>query len=172
MDDAQGGVDGGGARGGSAGSGEREEAFLAVAGEILDGYAAALGTLDDERVNASPVPGVVNSAFALVIHVDGMAKFWLGSFVAGEDIDRDRDSEFRATGTVAEARALLDALRPRLAEWVRIALAEGIRNRAARGTSVRDFANASPEWVLDHVLHEFAQHLGHLEVCRDVLGAR
>ncbi|MGO1950078.1 MAG: mycothiol transferase [Mycobacteriaceae bacterium] len=149
----------------------RLDAFLAVAGEILDGYDTALDTLDDTTVNTTPVPGTVNSAFALVSHVRGMAYFWGGSFVAGEVIARDRDAEFRATGTVGEAHQVIGDVRRRLPGWASIALTEGIRNREAKGTSRRDMENATPEWVLDHILHELAQHLGHLEICRDVVVA-
>lgn len=150
----------------------RTSSFLLVAEEILDGYERALATLDDETVNVSPVPGVVNAPFALVTHVHGMASFWMGSFVAGEAIPRDREAEFLATGTVAEALALVEAIRRRLPAWVEVARTEGIRDRSAKGSTLRDHENATPDWVLDHVLHELAQHGGHLEVCRDVVVAQ
>jgi hypothetical protein len=145
------------------------DAFLDVAAEILDGYGAALATFDDDTVNATPVPGTVNSAFALVAHVHGMAVFWGGSFIAGEDRERDRAAEFRATGTVQEAGALVAEIRDRLPEWAAVAMTEGVRNRSAKGTSRPDAAFVTPEWVLNHMLREMAQHLGHLEVCRDVV---
>ncbi|AHW63640.1 Hypothetical protein CGLY_05960 [Corynebacterium glyciniphilum AJ 3170] len=145
-------------------------AFVSVTTEILAGYDAALDTLDDDTVNRSPRPGTVNTAFGLVTHVHGMAHYWGGAFIGGEDIPRDRDAEFRASGTVADARRLVDEVRGRLPDWARIALTEGIRNREATGTSRRDIAEVTPEWVLEHILHELAQHLGHLEVCRDVVG--
>ncbi|MEJ6549688.1 DUF664 domain-containing protein [Corynebacterium sp. USCH3] len=146
------------------------DAFVSVTAEILAGYDAALDTLDDDTVNRSPLPGTVNTAFGLVTHVHGMAHYWGGAFIGGEDIARDRDAEFRASGTVADARRLVDEVRGRLPDWARIALTEGIRNREATGTSRRDTAEVTPEWVLEHILHELAQHLGHLEVCRDVVG--
>ncbi|MGJ0184247.1 DUF664 domain-containing protein [Corynebacterium glyciniphilum] len=151
-------------------SNHRYHAFVSVAAEILDGYVAALETLDDRTVNKTPLSGTVNTAFALVTHVHGMVHYWGGAFVAGEDIPRDRDAEFRASGTVAEAHVLIEEVRGRLPDWARIALTEGIRNREATGTSRRDIAEVTPEWVLEHILHELAQHLGHLEVCRDVVG--
>lgn len=146
------------------------DAFVAVATEILDGYVAALHTLDDSTVNCSPLPGTVNTAFALVTHVHGMAHYWGGAFIGGEDIPRDREAEFRTSGTVAEAHRLVGEVRERLPGWARVALTEGIRNRAAEGTSRRDTSVVTPEWVLEHILHELAQHLGHLEVCRGVVG--
>lgn len=154
----------------TASTDHRYNAVVSVVTEIMDGYDAALDTLDDDTVNRSPVPGVVNTAFALVTHVHGMAHFWGGAFIGGEDIPRDRDAEFRATGTLAQAHALVGQVRDRVPGWARIALTEGIRNREATGTSRRDTAEVTPEWVLEHIVHELAQHLGHLEVCRDVVG--
>jgi hypothetical protein len=63
----------------------------------------------------------------------------------------------------------VEELRDRLPGWATVAMADGIRNRAAKGTSRKDAAFVTPEWVLDHMLREMAQHLGHLEVCRDIL---
>lgn len=150
----------------------RYDDFVSVAIEVLDKYDIALDTLDDTTVNATPVPGTVNSAFALATHVHGMARFWGGAFIGGEEISRDREAEFRATGTVAEAHALIAETRASLPGWARIALTEGIRNRQAQGTARRDYTEATPGWVLEHILHELAQHLGHLEVCRDVVAPR
>lgn len=147
-------------------------AFNDVTAEILDGVDAVLDTLDDDTVNATPLPGTVNSVFALVAHLHGMSGFWGGSFIAAEQIPRDRESEFSATGTVAQARDLVSQIRGRLPGWAEIALTEGIRNRGATGTSRSDYQTMTPSWVLHHVLHELAAHLGHMQICRDVVTHR
>lgn len=146
-------------------------AYLAVANEVFDGIDAVLAALDDDSVNRTPRPGTVNTVFALVAHLHGMAGFWGGSLIAGERNPRDRDAEFHAHGTVAEAAALLADLRTRLPGWVEVAAAEGVRDPHASGTSRTDAAGASAAWVLQHILHECAQHLGHMEICRDLVVA-
>ncbi len=146
-------------------------AFLAVAAETLDTVDRVLGDLDDETVNAvPPVPGV-NSVYALVMHVGGALGYWGGSLLAGEDIPRDRSAEFLATGTIAGARAVVAGLRADLPRWAAVA-ATGIRNPSATGTTRRDAATATPEWVLTHMLRELTQHTGHMEICRDVVARR
>ncbi|TWS19924.1 DUF664 domain-containing protein [Tsukamurella asaccharolytica] len=146
-------------------------AFLDVAAETLDTVESVLGDLDDTTVNtAPPVPGV-NTVFALVTHVGGALGYWGGSLLAGEDIPRDRSAEFRAAGTVDEARAVVARLRTDLPRWAAIA-ATGIRNPDATGTTRRDAAAATPEWVLTHMLRELTQHTGHMEICRDVVARR
>ncbi|MFW0790955.1 DinB family protein [Gordonia sp. CPCC 205333] len=146
-------------------------AYELIIDETFDCIASVLDRCDDTTVNATPdVPGV-NSVFALVTHIDGVVGYWLGSFVAGETIPRERDAEFRATGTVAQARELLARARSRVPGWAAIARTEGIRNPNATGTTRPGAASSSPEFVLLHVLRELAQHAGHLQICADVVGA-
>lgn len=144
-------------------------AYLAVADEAFDAIEAVLADLDDDTVNRSPLPGTVNPVFALMTHVHGMACYWGGSLVAGERNSRDRAAEFHSHGTVAEARALLTDLRTRLPGWVEVACAEGVRDPRAAGTSRTDAADVTAEWALQHLVHEIAQHLGHMEICRDLV---
>ncbi|ADG78732.1 DinB superfamily OS=Tsukamurella paurometabola (strain ATCC 8368 / DSM / CCUG 35730 / CIP 100753/ JCM 10117 / KCTC 9821 / NBRC 16120 / NCIMB 702349 / NCTC 13040) OX=521096 GN=Tpau_2121 PE=4 SV=1 [Tsukamurella paurometabola] len=146
-------------------------AFLQVATETLDTIEGVLDDCDDTTVNAVPGAPGVNSVFALVTHIGGALGYWGGSLLAGEDIPRDRSAEFHATGTVEQARALVSQLRTDLARWVPVA-AIGIRNPDAKGTTRRDSAAATPEWVLTHMLRELTQHTGHLEVCRDLVARR
>lgn len=144
-------------------------AYLAVADEAFDGIEAVLAALDDDSVNGSPLPGTVNTVFALMTHVHGMACYWGGSLIAGERNARDRAAEFDSRGTVAEARAILADLRTRLPGWVEVACAEGVRDPHAAGTSRTDAAEVTAEWALQHLFHEIAQHLGHMEICRDLV---
>jgi hypothetical protein len=146
------------------------DAFLVVSEELFDTLDGVLTDCGDEYVNAVPegVPGI-NSVYALTIHIAGAIGFWGGSFVSGEDIPRDRDAEFRATGTVEQAKAVLARTRAQLPGWALTARTEGIRNRSARGTTRGDLSTVTPEFVLTHILRELAQHVGHAQICRDVV---
>ncbi len=144
-------------------------AFTTITAELFDILAAVLDDCDDDTVNAVPAAPGVNSVFALVTHVDGMIGYWAGAFGAGADIPRDRAAEFRASGTVAAAEAVLDRARGRLPGWAESLRIHGILGRAATGTTRRDTATATPEFVLLHILRELAQHTGHAEICRDLV---
>lgn len=150
----------------------REEsisAFISVTIEVLNGYEEALDTLGNDTVNASPLPGTINTAFGLITHVQGMSRFWGGSVISGVDFPRDRNSEFRAIGTVNQARTLIEQMRKELPVWAANAARHGVTNPNAKGTTRCDVSEVNEEWILDHILRELAQHLGHLEVCRDLL---
>jgi DinB superfamily len=146
--------------------------YLAYCDRALDAYTEIVTRLGDDLVNARPdgVPGA-NSAFALVTHVDGMAARWGRTVNRGIVVPRDRDAEFTATGSVAEAVALVEAARARLHDDARAASPrEQPANPATREDGSTDDATQGD--VLLHVYEELAQHLGQLEVTRDVLLAQ
>ena len=146
--------------------------YLACCDRALDGYADIVTTLGDGLVNArlDGIPGS-NSAFALVAHITGMTTRWVRTVNLGIAVPRDREAEFVATGTVAEALALLDGTRARLHED---APAASPRDQPVDPAHDNDgsISYATQGEVLLHVYEELAQHLGQLEVTRDVLLAR
>ncbi|QKE84149.1 DUF664 domain-containing protein [Arthrobacter sp. NEB 688] len=141
--------------------------LLASCTGLLDQYEALCRDLGDDLVSARPeeLPGS-NSAFALVAHVAGVMARWGRTVNRGRPVPRDRDAEFRATGTVEEALALLGRARRELVEDVRAATLD-----APPAAPPADDPHAYPTQgaVLLHVHEELAQHLGQLEVTRDVL---
>ncbi|HMM94608.1 DUF664 domain-containing protein [Phycicoccus sp.] len=144
------------------------EEYLVYCDTALDGYAAICRELGDELVGVR-VAGLDggNSAFGLVAHVVGVMARWGRTVNRGIVVPRDRDAEFRATGSVDQALALLAAGRAGLHEDVAA---------ASFGDPPADPPAPRPEpgyetqgAVLLHVYEELAQHLGQLEVTRDVL---
>ncbi|MFW5470958.1 DinB family protein [Knoellia sp. CPCC 206435] len=146
------------------------DAYLTFCDETLDAYAGIVRSLGDPLVNAT-VAGVdgSNSAYAVVSHVVGVMGRWARTVNRGIVVPRDRDAEFTATGTVEEALALLETGRARLHEDVRAADPAAAPENPSEG---RDDDYATQGEVLLHVYEELAQHLGQLEVTRDVLLAR
>ena len=147
-----------------------EEEYLDFCDAALDGYAEVCRALGDDLVSVrlDDVPGSI-SAFGLVAHAVGVMAWWGRRVNRGIEVPRDREAEFRATGTVDEALALLDAGRAGLHEDVAAA-----RPREAPVTPppAEDDVAATQGAVLLHVYEELAQHLGQLEVTRDVLLSR
>lgn len=146
--------------------------YLTFCDQALDGYAVCVRELGDAHLNevvtfaGLPVPGS-NSAFALVAHVVGVMGRWGRTVNRGIVVPRDRDAEFRATGRVDEALALLEMGRARLHEDARAAdpAAPPVNPPTDRDRT----AYATQGAVLVHVYEELAQHLGQLEVTRDVV---
>lgn len=143
------------------------DAFLTFCDEALDAYAAIVQELGEPLVNAT-VHGVdgSNSAFALVSHVVGVMGRWGSTVNRGVVVPRDRDAELAAVGSVEEALVLLESGRARLHSDVRAAV---VTEPPANPPTDRDDTYATQGEVLMHVYEELAQHLGQLEVTRDVL---
>lgn len=147
------------------------EDYLWYVDECLDAMAGILEGLGDDLANTSPeLPGA-NSPFAIVTHCLGVMEHWGGDMVAGREVRRDREAEFRATGKVAELVARIPAARRRLASDM-----ESLDPQAPPAKEPHEEDRALPfgrtqAGVLLHILHELAQHLGHLELTRDLLAA-
>ncbi|MFL6079263.1 MAG: DinB family protein [Ornithinibacter sp.] len=146
--------------------------YLACCDRALDAYADIVTALGDGLVNArlDGIPGS-NSAFALVTHINGMTACWVRTVNLGIAVPRDRDAEFTATGTVPEALELVEHTRGLLHEDARLA-SPGERPANPAHEKDGSLSYATQGEVLLHVYEELSQHLGQLEVTRDVLLAR
>ncbi|KYH46362.1 hypothetical protein AZH51_10170 [Branchiibius sp. NY16-3462-2] len=132
---------------------------------------AIVGELGDSAVNQRPPLEGANSAYAIVHHCVELSRWWLGTFGCGLGLPRDRPGEFRATGTTDELLERVGQVRADTVVWTRRMIADGIADRDARSTTASaDLATVTPHWVVLHVIHELAQHLGQLELTVDVLG--
>lgn len=134
--------------------------------ENLAGLGAVADQIGDELINVVPPLPQANSGYGIVYHCTQVVLFWAGTVIGGERIPRDRDAEWSATGTVADLHAALDDVVARLPAWVDVAVTDGVRDRTAAGSRA---ATATPEYLLGHLVRELAQHLGQLEITRDVV---
>jgi hypothetical protein len=135
----------------------------------LDQMVAALRQLGDGLVNDRPdLPGA-NSPFTIVTHCLGVLEFWGGAMVAGRRISRDRDAEFRARGRVEQLVVRVDAARRQLAEDVAGAALDDPPRLPVDPEDADRPDGRSQRGVLLHILEELYQHLGQLELTRDVL---
>ena len=145
--------------------------LLASCDTALEAYADTCRALGDDLLNArlDDVPGS-NTASGLVAHVVGVMARWGRTVNLGIIVPRDRDAEFRATLTVDRAITMLEAGRAGLREDARAASPhEAPRNPPSGERLTRHRTQGA---VLLQVVEELTQHLGQLEVTRDVLLAR
>jgi uncharacterized damage-inducible protein DinB len=140
---------------------------------IRDAFTKMLAVVDrlgDDKVNVEPHGPGTNSAAALVVHCCGVTRWWLGAVGLGQTVERNRDAEFEATATVAELHALVEAT---------VAHAESDVEALDAGRSVPDHparvhlvdGDSSDASLVIHVIEELYQHLGHMELTADALGA-
>ncbi|MGN5237444.1 MULTISPECIES: DinB family protein [unclassified Rhodococcus (in: high G+C Gram-positive bacteria)] len=151
---------------------ETYQAVVSIADESLAAIQAILAGMTTVQANRVPdLPGA-NSPYAIGAHCVGMADYWGGSLIAGLHIPRDRDSEFRAQGDPQQLCAELARVREDFPQRAAIAVTEGVRSRTATGTTRSDTVRtASATWMLLHMVRELSQHLGQLEITRDIVAA-
>lgn len=134
----------------------------------LDEMIGVVAGMDDREANAVPDLEGANSAYQILEHCLGMIAEWTRANILGEPVDRDRDAEFEAEGSVAELVERAGRARQQLvADLERMEPGAEAPGRPGKEA----FWAHSVDGILLHVLEELCQHLGHLEITRDVVHA-
>jgi Protein of unknown function (DUF664) len=145
------------------------DTLISYTERAVDQMAGIVSDLGDDLANRRPLLPGANSPYAILRHCLGVMEFWGGHMVAGRVVHRDRDSEFRSSGPVA---TLLAATQQGKATF-RADAATADPGAPPRGThpdaDARDLETLSQGSVLLHVLEEVTQHLGQMELTRDML---
>ncbi len=90
--------------------------YLWFVDQALDEMARIVTELGDDDANRRPDLPDANSPFAILTHCLGVLEFWPAYMVVGRPFERDRDAEFRATGSVADLVERTHAARRQLAD--------------------------------------------------------
>ena len=121
----------------------------------------------DERSLWQQVPGIINTAGTLVLHLTGNLQHYLGARLGGTGYRRDRPAEFtRRDVPRAELLREIDAAR----SAVRAGLADlsDARLSADYPETIAGLGVATGEYLL-HLSTHFAYHLGQLDYHRRVV---
>ena len=113
------------------------------------------------------VPGTeMNSISVLVHHLTGAERYWIGDVAVGEPSNRDRSAEFKVHDVG------MDALRQRLDDTLNYASSAleklTLQDLEATRTSPRDGRTFTVAWALLHALEHSNQHLGHVQIIRQL----
>ena len=139
--------------------------------DALDQMAVILRDLGDELANRRPALEGANSPYAILTHCLGVMEFWGGTTIVGRPITRDRAAEFVASGSVGDLLTRASSARHRLEQDL-----EGMDSDATplglEGRMASDPYGVAKGSVVLHILRELYQHLGQMELTRDVLVAR
>ncbi|WP_236950363.1 aminotransferase class I/II-fold pyridoxal phosphate-dependent enzyme [Mycobacterium sp. MS1601] len=142
--------------------------YLYFTDRALDGMASLVAELGDERANAHAYPGA-NTPYALLHHCLAVVDTWVGGFVRGRPVDRDREAEFSASGPVDELLGRCAQTRMRMHTDVGAAEPEACLLRQPPAEFLGPARELTQAAALQHVFEELAQHHGQMETLRDVL---
>jgi hypothetical protein len=148
------------------------DAVLSYVDRAVDQMIGIVTELGDDLANRKPeLPGA-NSPYAILRHCLGVMEFWGGEVVAGREVIRDRPAEFRASGPVAGLAAAAAQARGQFrADAAMADFAAPVRGGAGHSKPADELEFTSQGHALLHVLEEVTQHLGQMELTRDVLQA-
>jgi uncharacterized damage-inducible protein DinB len=142
--------------------------YLYFADRALIGMSDIVIQLGNERANQRAYRGA-NTPYALLHHCLEVIEAWVGSFMRGRPLDRNRDAEFTVSGSPDALVLRCEEVRKRLhVDVARADLAAELVNQppeSYEGPS-RLPTQAS---ALQHVYEELAQHHGQMQVLRDLL---
>ncbi len=131
-----------------------------------------LADLPPEALNWRPLDGegdeATNSIAVLVTHLTESERWLIGELVGGRPAHRDRDAEFRARADQ------VDGLRQRLddtGQFIGAVLSELRPETLDDQISFRGRA-VTRRWALMHALEHVGQHLGHIQLTRQLWKAR
>ena len=144
------------------------QAYLTDFEELREQVKSLLEGLGQEALDWRPIEGVdelaTNSLTAMVIHLVGSETYWMKEVIGGKKIVRDRDAEFVTKGlSVPELQAKIEATGKVTAE-ILSALTE---KQLEESRKWRD-RSVSVRWCILHVIEHYAQHLGHMQLTRQL----
>jgi Protein of unknown function (DUF664) len=145
------------------------DAVASYVDRAVEAMADIVGDLGDDLANARPhLPGA-NSPYAILRHCLGVMEFWGGQVVAGRTVDRDRKAEFRASGPVAGLIADAREAQRRFRTVIVTADPKARPPGDHPTTGPHELELTSQGHALLHVMEEVCQHLGQMEITRDLL---
>jgi uncharacterized damage-inducible protein DinB len=145
--------------------------FMWFADAALDVMATIVRELGDDLANRRPQLEGANSPYVILSHCLGVMEYWGGAAVAERTIIRDRDAEFTAHGEVEGLLERTATARQRLeADLVGLDALAIPANVHRSPDDVVPYTETKGS-VLLHIIEELFQHLGQMELTRDLLVA-
>jgi hypothetical protein len=150
-------------------------ASLAVTDELFAAMAAFVAPLGDDVLNWFPPAADSNSIAGLVHHACGSTNSWLARAI-GEELARNRDSEFQGRGSAAELVGMIEQTRTEVRRRIGLLdgrdLAETIEVRRLGGASAGRVMDVSRAWCVEHALIHASEHWGHIQLTQQLHARR
>jgi len=147
--------------------------FAVVLERIVRNALAQVRDISDVDLNRPLKLPESNTAFVLATHLIGSAEYWVLELAGGRDVQRDRLSEFRATGTRAELAARYEHWLAAMQELLPTLPNYRLNQLACVPAHYHPALTKEPMTICDALLHAVehcALHQGHLELTRQLLG--
>ena len=142
--------------------------YLTTLNQLQDQIKSLLEGLPQEALDWRPIQGegelATNSLAAVVTHLAGSETYFMKEIIGRQPIQRDREAEF----VTREVNA--SALKTRLeaaAKSAEEALSPMTEGQLDEGRKFRD-RQVTVRWSILHVIEHTAQHVGHMQLTRQL----
>jgi uncharacterized damage-inducible protein DinB len=144
------------------------QGYLTTLNELQDQIKSLLEGLPQDALDWRPIQGAgelaTNSLAAVVTHLAGSETYFMKEIIGRQPIQRDREAEFVTRGVnVSALRTRLEAA-AKSAEEVLSPMTEG---QLEEGRKFRD-RQVTVRWSILHVIEHTAQHVGHMQLTRQL----
>ena len=127
-------------------------------------------SLSTDTLNWEPLDADVNSVAALCAHMCGVVRWWVGQGLTGNDVGRQRDTEFVARVDAndninfwGKPRTIADVISETRA-LSREILSNLDPSALTQQSAVDTLGPQLNRWALVHTIDELSQHIGHMEL--------
>ncbi len=140
---------------------------------VLDQIIHILSSYPSARLNWRPATGTANSAYAIASHVVSCTRVYVLGFGCGQEVERDRQAEFAATGEnskelIAAVHNLADEIEAGLTALPPSSLDQRLRPpQHLWGATTESREISAREAIVSSIRHA-ALHLGELRLTRDL----
>jgi hypothetical protein len=143
--------------------------FVWFVDQALDAMVGIVGDLGEPLANERPgLPGA-NSPYAILNHCLGVMTWWGEYVVGGHQVKRDREAEFTIEGPISALITRVPGVRNAFVDRVNSAnFGAPLHGAIVPEDEALPFGRTQGA-ALFHVYEELAQHLGQLELTRDIL---
>ncbi|MFC1952996.1 DUF664 domain-containing protein [Chloroflexota bacterium] len=143
------------------------QGYLKELGILKEHIKEAIQSINAETANWCPLSKGTNSIYAIVYHLLGSEEYWVVQTIGGENVNRDREAEFRASGNPSMI----------MEHWEK---QEGKSNNILSSLSlsqlgedrISNLTSKSVSYTVRgcilHVISHYATHLGHIQLTQQL----
>jgi hypothetical protein len=147
-------------------------AGLARLEEVYDDLLALINRVDEASLDWKPTTSDTNSTAILVKHISVSTASWL-SRALDEPMARDRDAEFRFSGSRDELIGIINASRQTSRDqFARLNSVDPGAIRHYERITKPEQSEFTVAWCIEHALVHTAEHWGEIQLIQQLFAAR
>ena len=146
--------------------------YITMLDDLRNRFKETVQDMDADQLNWTPPAKDVNSPYILAYHIAGSETMWIHQIVGQRDVSRDRDAEFQATGnSPAPLNERLDSIAATSCDIIGGLTLDELAQLRTQPVH-RGGDQAPVRWCIAHLIEHYAEHLGHLDLTKQLYEGR